>query len=713
MDQEQYDDMIEANLLAEAEMLDEMAEANIMANEHLIGGNEAPLLGAQYDAMAEADVDMNALSWSSFVPNLPPPTPTLDMWENLFTDMEVEIEVQALATCLDELVARWITYQITHGRWALVCAYRLFGLDPDTAVCDVDEVEEVAQRWKDICIRLYTRMEKAELIMRNESDDPNGKRVVKVLHIITSSASVLVANHNRFEHSTANHLEGGNAIRTWEAHVGLRLAGTADDINLLTTGQRLLLHVLEQAFVRNLRKYQGFLYRQVLTPGPDGTGMNRTHAWEMHSEILPFIYSCVDKHTDWATWCDLTSSRSNPVLVKEYITNSTDFELKTLKPQRHVFSFTNGVYNALLDKMYTYEEGIPTRYVAAKFFDVAMPLEFKDEDDFRAIPTPALDRIFEHQQLSNVPYVPPRFANLPNAHEYDGYSVQDWIYVFMGRMIYDIGKHDTWQALMFLKGKAGTGKSTIGKVLSSLYDAVDVGVLSNNTERQFGLSALVNKLIYICYEVKKDFALDQGEMQSMISGEPMSISAKFQTAQSVTWSSHGFFMGNEFPAWTNNSGSIGRRIVTVLFDHVVIDSNPNLFEELQEEMGRILIKINRAYRQCTAMYGAEDIWKLLPPYFEEKREKELEAHTHVLSAFLVHIRYDDGGKTLVLHPQGTLPMSHFRNVANDFINENTSTNPRKINWNSEFYGDILPRYGIRVEDGVLYGICEPNMGPEV
>ena len=648
--------------------------------------------------------DHGGVTWSQLVPQVPPGTPTVTTWESSFTDVGVEIEDAILHTCLDELAERWIAYQTTHGRWGIVCAYRLFELDPDTAVCDVDEVGVVEQNTKDVCIRLYNRMERAKLIARDEPDDPNGKRLIRILHLVASSAAVIVANHTRFEHSMANHLETGNSncIHAWEARVGVRLAGDDDAINLLTTGQRLILHVLEKAFLRNLRKYQGNLYRQVLTPCPGGHGMNRTHAWEMYSEILPYIYDSVNKHRDWTIWCDLTSSRTNPMHVEAYIANSNDFELKTLDPKRWIFSFTNGVYNAQLDQMYTYEQGIPTQYVAAKFFNVAMPVEYLDEPDFRDIPTPALDGILSHQQFSTEPYVPPRFRDAED--DYDGYSVRDWIYVFMGRMIYAIGEHDTWQALMFLKGKAGTGKSTLGKVLSNLYDAVDVGVLSNNIEHKFGLSAIADKLIYICYEVKKDFGLDQGEMQSMISGEPISISTKNKTAKSISWNSHGFFMGNEFPNWSNNSGSIGRRIITALFDHVVTESNPKLFDELQEEMGRIIVKINRAYRQCASMYGGEDIWKLLPPYFEETRERELEAHTHALSAFMVYLRYDDHGRTLQFSPEGSMPFVRFRTLASDFINENTST--RKINWNAEFYSTVFPRYGLNVDDGTLLGICE-------
>jgi len=243
-------------------------------------------------------------------------------------------------------------------------------------------------------------------------------------------------------------------------------------------------------------------------------------------------------------------------------------------------------------------------------------------------------------------------------------------------------------------------------VISNLYNPVDVGVLSNNIEKVFGLSALVDKLIYLCYEVKKDFKLDQGEMQSMISGEAMSIPAKFKPARNTLWKSHGLFMGNEFPSWTNNSGSIGRRIITVLFDKEVSESNPKLFEDLQQEMGYIIVKINRAYRQCAAVYGHIDIWKLLPPYFKEKRERELEAHTHVLTGFLVYIRYEDNGRTLVFDPDGTIVWTRFISIARDYICERTNKNPR-LTWNAEFYSTVFYNFGLTLEDSIVRGCRLP------
>jgi len=78
--------------------------------------------------------------------------------------------------------------------------------------------------------------------------------------------------------------------------------------------------------------------------------------------------------------------------------------------------------------------------------------------------------------------------------------------------------------LPFLKGAASSGKSTIlTRVCRGLYEPADVGTLSNNIERKFGLSALAEKLIFIGPEIKSDIALEQAEFQSIVSGETVQV----------------------------------------------------------------------------------------------------------------------------------------------------------------------------------------------
>ena len=44
-------------------------------------------------------------------------------------------------------------------------------------------------------------------------------------------------------------------------------------------------------------------------------------------------------------------------------------------------------------------------------------------------------------------------------------------------------------------------------------------MLSNNIERGFGLSGLVDKFMFIGPEIKADLKLEQAEFQSIITGE--------------------------------------------------------------------------------------------------------------------------------------------------------------------------------------------------
>ena len=54
-----------------------------------------------------------------------------------------------------------------------------------------------------------------------------------------------------------------------------------------------------------------------------------------------------------------------------------------------------------------------------------------------------------------------------------GRDVSRWMYVMIGRLIYEVGELDGWQVLPFLKGAASSGKSTIlTRVCRNLYDQV-------------------------------------------------------------------------------------------------------------------------------------------------------------------------------------------------------------------------------------------------
>lgn len=83
------------------------------------------------------------------------------------------------------------------------------------------------------------------------------------------------------------------------------------------------------------------------------------------------------------------------------------------------------------------------------------------------IPTPTLSTIFNDQDIP--------------------IDAQKVAFAMIGRLLYDTGEMDKWEVILWILGRAGTGKSTLCKIAQLFYQQDDVAILSNNIEEQFGL----------------------------------------------------------------------------------------------------------------------------------------------------------------------------------------------------------------------------------
>lgn len=627
----------------------------------------------------------------------PPNTTLLDHHLDQIRDYAILLPNDVLLQALDEIIDRWIHYPQQYAQHSTItCAYKLFGYINDHDVAVPEQVTTRETTFVEKILFLYFRMQNAGLVNPEVEDSVVAVNFTRVLETI-NNLGALVKLHARNKVVTDLNVSLGNstAVHKWE----LALTTNDDDA---TRYQKFLLYLLRTAYDRNLRKYNGRMYKQIVVHP------YRTHAWEFECEIAEYVYGCARKEGNFEMWLNMTASHSNISNAIEYLKSCKDFELPTLVPNRHVFSFKNCVYDAENNMVYEYTDPachIPSSLVAAKFFNIDFPIAMADvEHEWRDISTVKLDHILDHQLIPTEPHVVhkkqyyvdeqgKRKHRLVPDDDKPQFSAKEWFYIFIGRMVYEIHEHDDWQVLMFIKGVAGSGKSTLGKIVSYLYDANDVGVLSNNTEKKFGLSALVQKLIYVCYEVKNDFALDQGEFQCMVSGEQMSIPFKFQTAQSVTWRTHGMFMGNEVASWCDNSGSMSRRIVLGLFNEIVTDGNPKLFQELQEEMGHILLKCNRAYREAAYYFGCMDVWNVLPPYFVVNR-RSLRANTHPLAYFF------ESSSELLWDKNGYMSLQDLQLMMNIFLSSDGSFKTHRKGFNVDFYQWVMDAYALSVETDV-------------
>ena len=421
------------------------------------------------------------------------------------------------------------------------------------------------------------------------------------------------------------------------------ISGGAEE---LTPYQQLVLYILDCLQRQKLSRYKGSCCREI----------HSTRAWENVMEIKDFVYENIQKEVKYDMWKNSTTKSGNINDCVKFLTVCKDIQFPEIKKDRNIWSFRNGIYNGRIDKFYKYGSADDVPVVSCKYFD----LDFMEcpPDDWYMIPTPHFQSILDYQKFDE--------------------DVCRWFYVFAGRLCFDLNTTDCWQVIPFLKGIAGSGKSTlITKAIKKFYETEDVKTLSNNMERKFGLSSIHDCLMFIGPEVKGDLALEQAEFQSMVSGEDISIAVKNEKAITKQWTTPGILAGNEVPNWKDNSGSIQRRIVVWNFTKQVLNADPKLEDKLEMELADILQKCVKAYLDYTSKYGNRDVWDVLPKYFSDMRKK-IASTTNSLVHFLgsekiVYGRSPTSGMLLFV-PQKvfvTLFMSHCQ--------ENNLVRPRGFN----------------------------------
>ncbi len=294
------------------------------------------------------------------------------------------------------------------------------------------------------------------------------RRFGRILSICSNAFQILKNQVKLSELSNGTPLpENYNFFRLTET-------GNADIKN---DNQRYLQFLLGYANIHNSRKCNGKVMKPIYTD--DGTA---TQTWEFLEDIDTFVNNTPNNDVFGEKYLlMLTGNGTCAEQCIKHLNNITTFrEFPELKPDRLVFSFTNGIYFGKGDifKKYSDLTVAEREVVACKYFPVAFPEDIVT--DWRTIQTPLFERILTDQKLER--------------------SVIDCIYVFCGRMLYEIGERDRWQVALYIFGVAKSGKFTIAEILEMFFDEIHIGVLTcGNFEKNFGLDALSNKLMYTCH----------------------------------------------------------------------------------------------------------------------------------------------------------------------------------------------------------------------
>jgi hypothetical protein len=437
--------------------------------------------------------------------------------------------------------------------------------------------------------------------------------------------------------------------------------------NKLKSFQKMVINLLDVFERKRYRKIGGDLYEEI----------RNTHAWERSMSIHEFVHKNCSMAVDYENWFLMTSAKDMDKQLVNYFTYCVDDRLPKLEKNRNLFSFKNGIYISLFDedlkedKFIEYgtieHTALSKNEVSCKYIDKVF--RYIHETDPRKIPTPFLDSIYAYQDLS------------PEVVEINK--------MFLGRMLYDVGYLENWQVISMLLGSGGTGKSTIHNIVKMFYESQDIGIMSNNYQKIFGLSDIYDKFAFIAPEIKKDWSIDQAEFQEIVSGGKVNVNIKNKSSLNIEWKTPGMLAGNENPGFVDNASSIQRRMVCTRFDNKVKDGDPLLSKRLEDEIDCIMHQCNLYYLNFAKRYGDKDIWSWLPPYFIETQTM-MACASNALIAFMNSdvVRYGE---------DVSVPMVEFWRRFNAFCSEN---NFRRPNITVDMYKSPFAKYGVILQKRV-------------
>jgi hypothetical protein len=457
--------------------------------------------------------------------------------------------------------------------------------------------------------------------------------------------------------------------------------------------QELLMFVLRELRKQNLRRSKDkVVMRPLLTrpmPHPETGELQRfnTCSWvpELTERNTPmtfsdFISNRVHKETNMSMWKHMTTN-NNLEKVAAYLDKCQEEELPVLISGSTHISFSNGVLELATGKLAEYPVPNASSIVSLNYIDQPCPTDIglqdlynsnaphsnpdfyvsedgNREDERKArsacvidwrkvmlkldkIKTPTLSGIFtmqldkgEHSEF----WTP---ANVEEGMYLTQFArLKFWHFALLGRLLYEVGDRDNWQVIQFLKGVAGSGKSTLCKLVSWFFRSEDVGYLSNQMRGGSAIGGLMDVYkckVWMVTEVDTNFGLERTKFQSMVCGEVVLIDQLYNNTINWRWRSHGLLAGNKFFGYKDTSGSVTRRVLNTDFNKSIPESakDPEMEKKLKEELSAIIFKCSLAYLYLTELYKGCDIWNIVPPYFKWTKEK-LSAHCDPLGAFIRH-----------------------------------------------------------------------------
>lgn len=382
----------------------------------------------------------------------------------------------------------------------------------------------------------------------------------------------------------------------------------------LNPTQNLILYMLRLCELERLRKKGNILYCEIKTK--EGYP---TRAYREYKPIEEYVRDKTNKNVRFDHWTNATDKGDKTLRdTITYLEKTTaDAELPELNTDRTITAWRNGIFFAKGPSFVRYDAGeaFPDEVMACKYFDQEFPEDFlrRYDGNYMKIDTPVKDIL-----------------------RYQGYSDEDMSFIFamFGRLIFEPGTMDEWEVVLMLWGQAGTGKSSCTQACEQFFDKSDIAAMGNRLEKTFGLQPIIGKKLAVGNDIKDDFPLDAGDLQTMTSLETMPVNIKYGAAMTLKWNVPVVFAGNVLPrAWRDRLGSIERRLMLVPFKRAVYRRNNSFKKRIRDTYGSFYLLCVQAYHDWVRRFGKDDIWEHVPERIK-RGQKVVRENGNTLESFL-------------------------------------------------------------------------------
>ncbi len=451
--------------------------------------------------------------------------------------------------------------------------------------------------------------------------------------------------------------------------------------------QQLLEFLVDLASSRGYRRKNKRVYAPVMLP--DGTF---TNFYRNMCDIQDFVYQSVDKNSNPGEFYALTLKESTPRQVANLLANVRDSRFPFLDKKRTLFSYRNGIFDCLTGKFHLY---LSQDYVhpepgdligsadeldgqaTSNFFDFEVPLEWfrAGADPGATVPTPHFDKILDDQQWDQ--------------------KTKNWLMIMLGRLIFPVGLKDDWQSCPYIRGVAGSGKSTILNLMRRVYSEEENGVLMGDGEGVFCDQAFYDKNIVFAMDIDAKTNFSTTRLNSYISGEVVSVARKYATPVVKEWDATLIFASNHMPPFLDVAGNIARRILIFLFMHAITNGDGKLAEKCRAELPGLLIRIVKMYLGAVALYGNRshlfEIPGLLPKMLVDSRRQFL-VHCSTLTCFL------ESPEHVLLDPSWSVDVANFKRALVAYARENKASQSfTDLRLTAIDHGQLFRQYNCQLE----------------